>query len=171
MTTRSLIVVCLLSTAAMAADSQIIAKVSVAHAEWATCGKNPSVKLSLQVQMENAPQKPLVLGRVNVAQERLYREGQNGELKLVGTTATPDEFASALTGSFSDIEEKKLSGRMSETFTLLHYANIPASDFQSDGRVARITASFHITNVRRDGSVSDHWSRPVTIALPQNCEL
>jgi hypothetical protein len=170
-TRRSLIAVCLLSTATIAADVSVIAKVSVAHAEWATCGKNRGIKLSLQVQMENASQKPLVLGRVNVAQERLYREGQKGKLELIGTTATPDEFPSDLADPFAGIEEKNLPGHTSETFTIVHCAYISSSAFQSDGHAARITASFHITNVRRDGSVSDYWSRPITITLPQNCEL
>jgi len=180
MATRSLIAACLLclsenaavpflSTAAMAADASAKAKVLVTHAEWATCGKNPGIKLSLQVQMENASQKPLVLGRINVAQQRLYREGQKGKLELVGTTATADEFTSDLADSFAAIEEKKLSGHTSETFAIIHYAYISSSHFQLDGHVAKIMASFHITNVRRDGSESDYWSRPVTITLPQNC--
>jgi len=121
--------------------------------------------------MENASQKPLVLGRLSVAQERLYRAGQKGKLELVGTTATPDEFTSDLANPSADVEEKNLSAHTSETFTIIHYAYISSSAFQSDGHVVRIRASFHITNVRRDGSASDYWSAPVTITLPQNCEL
>jgi hypothetical protein len=92
--------------------------------------------------MENASQKPLVLGRVDVAQERLYREGKKGHLELGGTTATPDEFTRDLARPFADIEEKNLSGHTtSETFTITHYAYISSSHFQSDGHVARIRAA------------------------------
>jgi len=171
MATRSLIAVCLLSIAGMPADAPVNAKVSVAHAEWATCGKNPGVKLSLQVQIENASQEPLVLGRVYVVNERLYRKGQKGMLELVGTTPTPDEFTSEPASPFADIEEKKLAGHTSETLTIIHYAYISLSDFQSDGHAARIWVSFQITNVRRDGSVSEYWSRPVVITLPAVCDL
>ncbi len=171
MLTRSLIAVCLLSTAAMAADASVNAKVSVTHAEWATCGKNPGVKLSLQVQIENASQAPLVLGMVNVAQERIYRKGRKGTLELVGTTATPDEFTSDPASRFADIEERKLAGHTSETLTIIHYAYISSAGFQADGHAARIWASFHVTNVRRDGSVSEYWSRPVAIPLPEICDL
>jgi hypothetical protein len=182
MAIRNLITVCLLywpviaagpilSTAALAADSSVNATVSVTHAEWAHCGNNLGIKMSLQVQVENASQKPLVLGRVAVAQERLYREGEKGKLELVGTTATPDEFARDRLDPFADIQEKKLSGHTSETFTIIHYAYMSSSDVQFDGDVAKIVASFHITNVRRTGSASDYWSRPVTITLPRNCKL
>jgi hypothetical protein len=172
MAIRTLIAFCLISAAVMAADASVNLKVSVAHAEWATCTKKiRGVKLSLQLQVENDSQLPLVLGSVNVLQERLYREGQKGKLELIGTTATPDEFPSDLADPFAGIEEKNLPGHTSETFTIVHCAYISSSAFQSDGHAARITASFHITNVRRDGSVSDYWSRPITITLPQNCEL
>jgi hypothetical protein len=171
MATRSLIAVCLLSAAAMAADSSVNAKVPVAYAEWVACGMNPGIKLSLQVRMENASEKPLVVGRLNVVQERLYRAGRNGELELIETTATPDEFTSDLANPFADIEEKNLPGHTNETFTIIHYAYISSSAFQSDGHVVRIRASFHITNVRRDGTASDYWGAPVTITLPQKCAL
>ncbi len=171
MATRSLIVVCLLCTAAMTVNAGVNAKVSVTQAEWASCGKNPGIKLSLQVEMENSSQERVVLGRVNVAQERLYREGEQGKLELAGTSATPDEFTSNLTNPYEEIEEKALSGHTRKTFTIMHYAYVSESFVQWDGNVGRIIASFHVTNVRRDGRMFSYWSHPVAIILPQKCEL
>ncbi len=138
MLTQSLIAVCLLSTTAMAADASVNAKVSVAHAKWRPCGKNLGVKLSLQVQIENASQAPLVLGRVYVEQEHIYRKGQKGTLELVGTTATPDEFTSDPAGPFADIEEKKLAGHTSETLTIIH---MPTSPRRASNRTATLRES------------------------------
>jgi hypothetical protein len=89
-----IVVVPILFTHVMTAETPASVKVSVNRAEWAKCGKNLGIKLLLQVQMQNTSPKPLVLGRVNVVQERLYRESKKGKLQLVATTATPDEFAS-----------------------------------------------------------------------------
>lgn len=182
MAARSFVTICLMSlsviaavpilpTPAIASDTSLNATVLVTDAGWAHCGRNPALRLSLRVEIKNASPEPLVLGRVSVAQERLYREGEKGELKLVGTSATPDEFTSNLTNPFEDIEEVVLPSNTSKIFTIIHYAYVSASHIQRDGDLRRIIASFHVTNVRQDGQVSGYWSFPTAIALPQRCEL
>jgi len=126
--------------------------------------------MSLQVQVENASQTPFVLGKIAVVQERLFREHTGGKLELLGTTATPDEFSQDLL-PFSDIQEKALPTHATQAFTMSHYAYIPVSYIQFEQDVATIVASFHITNVRRDGSGTEHWSSPVKITLERKCKL
>jgi hypothetical protein len=168
--------VLILSGGAMAAEAKPNVKVSSIHPEWAVCGATPGVKMSLKIELGNMTQESLVVGRVAVAQERIYRKDEKGKLVLVETTRTPDEFvatdavATDPSERFAAIQEKELSTNAVEAFTTIHYAYISSSHIQYAGDTASVIASFHITNGRRDGSASDYWSGPVTVNLPRICK-
>jgi hypothetical protein len=164
-----------LSTVAMAADSSPVVKVAVKHAEWTNCGKTSGIKMTLQVELANVSQEPLLIGRINVAQERVYRKDDKDRLELLETTNAPDEFIPLdilhPIAPFADIQEQSLAKNASKIVAITHYAYLSSSHIQIDGNTAEILASFHITNVRRDGSGSDYWSDPVKLTLPRNCQL
>ncbi|MBZ5600638.1 MAG: hypothetical protein LAN83_20230 [Acidobacteriia bacterium] len=146
-------------------------KVSVEDVEWIRCGRLPTVKLNLRLDLTNNSRVPLTIGRVQIAQERLWREGGKGELIAGRVTDTPDEFVAPDAVNDSEkIEELQLAPNAGKTFRLTHYVHLLPTDLRSDGKSQHFIASFHITNVRRDGSLSEYWTCPIVISLPQRCE-
>jgi hypothetical protein len=166
------VLLCMLpSLGTMAASASPNVRVSAMHVEWVRCGKPSGMKMVLRVELRNEAQDSLVLGRIEVAQERVYRKGAKGNPELIGTTNVPDEFVDPNSpDDFADIQEQNLPRHASKTFTTVHYvylADLPSPD----GTSRKLIVSFHITNVRRDGSASEYWSDPITITLPRDCTV
>ena len=163
-------------------DSTVV-RVSLHRAKWVSCVRPAGIETLLQVVLRNTSSRPLKLGDVRIAQERIYRKNQEGKMELVETTASPDEFSpESVAGPVPEQADRDGVRRAAvgknvllrgerETFELRHYVYFTPSDLQSKRGSLYLTASFHITNVLRDGQAADYWSDPITIELPPNCEF
>lgn len=170
---QALVLGIVLSTGAMSsARESASVQVSIRHVEWIKCGEVSGLKITLQVALSNVSKEPLVLGRIGIEQERLWKQVKNGSLELIRTTDTPDDFAPPSdSDSFANTREHQLSRQGAKSFTITHYVYLAPSDLQLLGGNPKVIASFHITNVRKNGSASDYWSGPISIAVPVNCKV
>jgi hypothetical protein len=146
--------------------------IMVRRLHWVRCGTAPGLKISLQVRIHNTSTEALVVGRTQIAQERLWRDTDKGKLELIRTSDTPDEFVhSSHPDAFGEIQEQHLPIHGTKTISMSHHVYLSPKDVQHVGGSRKVIVSFHVTNVRRDGSVSDYWSEPVSIVLPEGCSL
>jgi len=145
---------------------------SVSHIEWVQCGNPSPLKMTLEVKLSNTSNAPLVLGRIEIAQERLWKKDSKGNLELIRVSDPPDEFAPpAASDNFGGIHEHELLRRGTKTIRVDHHVYLAPTDLQTSGTHQTVIASFHITDVRRDGGASDYWTGPISIALPVDCKV
>jgi hypothetical protein len=146
-------------------------QVSIGQSEWAVCGKASGLKTSLRIDVINESKEPLIIDAIQVSQERFWRESDRGKFELIRASNVPDEFVpSNSVAAPGESEELHVPAHTTKTFTLVHYVYVKPTDIQHAGKNRQIIASFHVTNVRKDGSAYDYWSNPISIVLPQGCE-
>jgi len=145
-------------------DTQPRVSVSVTSAKLVPCGNSYILRTILDIAIKNRSPEALVLGSVDVPQERLWRT-KGSELELIRTTDTLDEFDDP-DAFFSSIREQSLSKDSSKTLSVPHSVYLGAKDIQRDGKAWKVIVSFLVTNVRRDGSVTEYWGAPITISIP-----
>jgi hypothetical protein len=156
---------------AIAAPTDVFIRVHVQTVEWGVCGKNPAIKTSLEISLKNLSSASIRVGKIVVNRERIYHKGSHG-LELVRNTESFDEFVPP-DGENSEervaTEETVLQKNAVKVLSAEEYIYLDHADLQYEGRDATIIASFHVSNVHTDGTISDYWTDPTTIKLPSGC--
>jgi hypothetical protein len=128
--------------------------------------------LSIEGHLRNISQQSLPIGRLEIGEERLYREGHDGKLKMIGTTKTPDELGQGVplelsrNGERQREKETMLAPRGILRFTISHYMYFPSKYVQHRDNQKDLVVSFHVINILRGGSTREYWTDLVTIQLP-----
>jgi len=137
----------------------------------AICDPPVTVKLDLEVKITNSSRRPLGVGRIEVARERFYRD-DSGRLSLLGTSATPDEFPPMdSAGATEGRQDSTLAVNSTKAFRLAHYIHLLPKDVESVVHDRKLIVSFEVTNVESNGHASEYWTRPITIVLPEDCQI
>jgi hypothetical protein len=125
----------------------------------------------LTITLSNRSKHPLAVGKIHIAQERFWTNVHKENLGLIRTSDPPDELAASdAPPAFGEDEDQRLANNAARTFTVTHHVYVTGTDLQHDGKNRKIIVSFHVTNVRKDGSFSDYWSDQIDVALPQGCD-
>ena len=148
------------------------ARVSIRRVEQASCPSPSTMRMTLQAEFENLSGGPLVFGRVEALQQRFYSEGDDGKLSLMRTSDTADDFEprDIVSGEFPAVQEQLVPAGVAKVLTVNSYIYLQPSDAQIIHGKRQLIVSFHITNLRRDGSASTYWMTPLYIRVPDNCE-
>lgn len=150
-----------------------VVKVSSQDVEWVHCTNPYGLKLTLRIVLRNESDAPITTGKIGSAKERLYNRTEQYGLKLINTTATPDEFSPAdiLDNKTDEIREQIIPAGSDATFTIVHYTYVPPVAITRGRPNSEILASFEVTNVRKDGKHSSYWSEPSSIKIPLTCKV
>lgn len=164
----------LLASTVPLSASGVNVQISSDSVEWVRCTNPYGLRLKLRVQLGNDSSTPLVVGRIGVANERLYRETEQDKLELIHTTATADDFASSdiLANPTKPVRETIVHAGTTAIFIVDRIVYLPPTAISVSAATRReLIAAFQVTNVLKNGTESSYWTAPVRIPLSNDCTL
>ena len=152
---------------------------SCAKTSWVTVPKATGLKIRLIIEFKNTTEQPLVVGRVEIVEERYYHKDQQGELHLFRTGVRPEKIEVGVEGSLFEskstpvkrkdkvpIVEQVVPPGTTRAFPLDHYSYIVASDAESNAEGRTLTVGFKVANILRSDE-TEIWSDPITVIIPK----
>jgi hypothetical protein len=163
----------LLASTVPLSASALKVQISSQSVEWVRCTSPYGLRLKLRVQLINDSNNPVVVGRIGIANERLYREIEQDKLELIHTTAIADDFASSdiLVDPTTGIQEKIVQSGATEIFVTDRIVYLPPTAISVSATARKFVASFQVTNVLKNGTEFSYWTAPIPIALPNDCTV
>ncbi len=129
------------------------------------------VSVRLGVDITNSSRSPKVIGKVAVAQEWIYRKDGKDGLKLIRTSGAPEVFHTRDKAGYLDIVNETLWPNETKYVTVDYALRVGAHDIQRPSGKKELTVSFLITNLEHNGHISNYWTEPVSIDLPETCPV